>query len=279
MSPIVIGLLLASALIHAGWNALVRSGKDRLWSISIISLVGGIAAIPFAMILGPPALPSWPYILLSSLLQIGYCLFLVRAYRDGELASVYPIARGSAPLMVTLGAALFAGELPDNLGLTGIFLVSFGIIFLALGNRNTRPDTMSILAALAAGLFIASYMVVDGLGVRLSENAIGYAAWQAVIAGFLIPLSYVAIRRRPPHRPSGKDGAMVVVAGLLGTLGYCIAVWAMSLTTMGGVSAIRETSILFAALIGTLILGEKMTVPKLLGAVTITSGVLFLSIG
>ena len=277
MSPIVVGLLLASALIHASWNAIVRSGEDRLWSISIICLVGGMAALPFALTLEPPATPSWPYIILSSLLQIGYCLFLVRAYRDGELASVYPIARGSAPLLVTLGAVLFAGELPDGIGLTGIGLISLGIILLTLGNN--RPDTKSILAALAAGLFIASYMVVDGLGVRLAKSATGYAAWQAVVAGFLIPLSYVVIRQQAPSPPRGKEGVLVVVAGLLGTLGYCIAVWAMSLTTMGGVSAIRETSILFAALIGTFYLGEKMTPQKLLGAITVTGGVVCLSIG
>ncbi|MEP2988349.1 MAG: DMT family transporter [Parasphingorhabdus sp.] len=255
----------------------MRSGEDRLWSIAIICLVGGGAALPFAVVLEPPASSSWPYLILSSILQIGYCLFLVRAYRDGELASVYPIARGSAPLLVTLGAALFAGELPSYVGLTGIALVSLGIILLTLGSN--RPDTKSILAALAAGLFIASYMVVDGLGVRLAGSATGYAAWQAVVAGFLIPLSYVAIRRRAPSLPRGKDGALVVVAGLLGTLGYCIAVWAMSLTTMGGVSAIRETSILFAALIGAFVLREKMTLKKILGAMTVTGGVICLSIG
>lgn len=277
MSPIVVGLLLASALIHASWNAIVRSGEDRLWSISIICLVGGTAALPFAFAFEPPASASWPYLILSSLLQIGYCLFLVRAYRDGELASVYPIARGSAPLLVTLGAVLFAGELPSSIGLIGIGLVCLGILFLALGNN--RPDAKSIFAALAAGVFIASYMVVDGLGVRVAESATGYAAWQAVVAGFLIPISYVVIRRRAPSLPRGTEGAMVVVAGLLGTLGYCIAVWAMSLTTMGGVSAIRETSILFAALIGTFYLREKMTLQKLLGAITVTGGVVFRSIG
>ncbi len=277
MSPIVVGLLLASALIHASWNAVVKSGEDRLWSIAIICLVGGSAALPFAFFLEPPASASWPYLVLSSLLQIGYCLFLVRAYRDGDLASVYPIARGSAPLLVTLGAALFAGELPGYLSLIGIVLVSLGILFLAMGNN--RPDTKSIFAALAAGLFIASYMVVDGLGVRVAESATGYAAWQAVVAGFLIPISYVAIRRRAPSLPRGKEGALVVVAGLLGTLGYCIAVWAMSLTTMGGVSAIRESSILFAALIGIFFLSEKMTLQKIVGAITVTGGVVFLSIG
>jgi drug/metabolite transporter (DMT)-like permease len=277
MSPLVIGLLLASALIHAIWNAIVRNGEDRFWSLAIICLVGAIAALPFALALGVPAAASWPYLILSASLQIGYSLFLVRAYRDGDLSAVYPIARGSAPLLVTLGAALLAGELPNTAGLAGIACVSTGIILLTLGSN--RPDPKSTAAALATGVFIASYMVVDGLGVRLSEGATSYAAWQAVVAGILIPLSFVIIRRRTPRLPRGKEGMLVVGAGILGTLGYCIAVWAMSRTTMGGVSAIRETSILFAALIGTFVLRERMTLHKALGALVITAGVVCLSAG
>lgn len=277
MSPIVIGLLLASALIHAVWNAIVRNGEDRFWSLAIICLVGAIAALPFAIALGPPATPSWPYLILSSVLQIGYCLFLVRAYRDGDLSSVYPIARGSAPLLVTLGAAVVAGEWPNDAGLMGILCVSFGIVLLTLGNN--RPDAKSAAAALATGVFIAGYMVVDGVGVRLSDSATSYAAWQAVVAGVLISLSFIVIRRRVPGLPHGKEGALVIGAGILGTLGYCIAIWAMSRSPMGGVSAVRETSILFAALIGTFILREKMTVQKALGALTVTIGVVCLSVG
>lgn len=275
MSPVVIGLLLASAFVHAVWNAIVRSGEDRFWSLAIICLVGAMAALPFAIILGLPAAASWPYLILSSVLQIGYCLFLVRAYRDGDLSSVYPIARGSAPLLVTLGAAVVAGELPNTAGLTGICLVSSGILLLTLG--SSRPDAKSTVAAFATGVFIASYMVVDGLGVRLSQSATSYAAWQAVAAGFLIPASYGVIRRRAPGLPRGKEGALVVGAGVLGTLGYCIAVWAMSRSTMGGVSAIRETSIVFAALIGTFVLNEKMTPQKFLGVLVVAAGVVCLS--
>jgi drug/metabolite transporter (DMT)-like permease len=229
------------------------------------------------MVLGVPASPSWSYLVLSSLLQIGYCLFLVRAYRDGELSSVYPIARGSAPLLVTLGAALVAGELPNTVGLMGIACVSLGIILLTLGGN--RPDSKSTVAAFTTGIFIASYMVVDGLGVRVSEGATSYAAWQAVVAGLLIPLSFIIIRRRAPSLPRGREGILVIGAGILGTLGYGIAVWAMSRSTMGGVSAIRETSILFAALIGTFVLHEKMTLQKILGALTVTAGVVCLSAG
>ncbi|MDG5749167.1 EamA family transporter [Qipengyuania sp. XHP0207] len=276
MSPVIVTLLLASAMIHAGWNAHVKSGTDRLWSISIISLFGAIAALPFAALLQPPALVSLPYILLSSLLQVGYCLFLVRAYDHGDLAQVYPIARGSAPLLVTIGAAIFAGELPHTIGLVGILLVSVGIFSLAVGRYRTH--TKSLVSAIAAGAFIASYMVVDGLGVRASGSPTGYASWQAAFAGFLIPLAFIVIRRKAPVIPTGKEGASLIFAGVLSALAYCVAVWAMSDAKMGAVSALRETSILFAALFSALALREKMTPGKLIGAVSVTAGVVCFAI-
>lgn len=276
MSALVVTLLLLSAIVHAAWNAILKGGDDRLWAISVITLVGAVALFPFALILGPPGRPSVPYLVLSSVLQIGYCLFLIRAYRDADLASVYPIARGSAPLLVTFGAALFAREIPSELALIGIGGVSFGLMLLVLGTG--RPDLKSALAALTAGLFIASYMVVDGLGVRVADDALSYAAWQAVCAGILIPLSYVVIRRRLPPPPRGWEGTKIIAAGIFGTVGYCIAVWAMSMSNMGGVSAIRETSILFAALFGVVMLREQITLSKLAGAITVTAGVVCLSL-
>ncbi len=277
MSPTVVGLLLAAALLHAAWNAILRSGEDRLWSISVICAVGAVAALPFALLLAPPARESWPYLALSALLQIGYCLFLVRAYRDGHLAHVYPIARGTAPLLVTIGAAIFARELVSGQAMVGVGLVSCGIMILALG--TSRPDPRSTAAALAAGMFIASYMVVDGLGVRVAHHATGYAAWQAVLTGLLMPLVYLAIRRRLPAVPRGKPGLLVVAAALFGVLGYCVAIWAMSRAPMGQVSALRETSILFAALIGAVALRERITPRKIAGAIAVTTGIAFLAAG
>lgn len=207
---------------------------------------------------------------------VGYCLFLIRAYRDGDLASVYPIARGSPPLLVTLAAAVFARELPGAATLTGIALISIGILILTSGSK--RPDTKTSIAALTAGGFIASYMVVDGLGVRVAYSALEYAAWQAVVAGTFIPLTYMLIRRRWLTIPTKKDGATALIAGTLSTLGYCIAVWAMSLTSMGGVSALRETSIVFAAIIGVLFLKEQLSIQKFLCAFAVTMGVIFMSL-
>jgi drug/metabolite transporter (DMT)-like permease len=275
MSTSIILLLVASAVIHAAWNALVKSGQDRLWSIAVISLFGSIAALPFAIGFGPPDEASVPYLLLSAGIQIGYCLFLVRAYEHGDLAQVYPIARGSAPLLVTIGATLFAGELPTAIGLAGIALVSTGIFALASGKESASPK--AVLLALSTGAFIASYMVVDGLGVRLSRNAAGYAAWQATLAGFVIPLAFIGIRRRLFKIPRGREGSTLAIAGALSALAYCVAVWAMNESPMGGVSALRETSILFATVIGTIFLREKMTIRVVSGAIVITLGVVLLS--
>jgi drug/metabolite transporter (DMT)-like permease len=277
MSPTIVGLLLASALIHASWNAILRSGDDRFWSMAIMCFVGSLTALPFTLFVAAPTIASWPYIALSSLLQIGYALFLIRSYRDGHLAHVYPIARGSAPLLVTIGAAIFAGELPQFWALIGIVLVSVGIVTLMLGAH--RPSPHSVISALITGLFIAGYMVIDGLGIRASGNAWGYVIWQASISGSSIMAAFLVVRRKPGTLPRGRIGMLTFAAGILATLGYGIAVWAMSMTAMGGVSAIRETSILFAALIGTFILKEALTVQKITGALAVTAGVICLSLG
>ena len=275
MTPFVAGLLLVAAVLHATWNAILRSGSDRLWSITIMSAVGALFALPFALALPKPDAASWPYLALSAALQVGYCLFLVRAYRDGHLAHVYPIARGTAPLLVTLGAAIFAGERVGGWGLIGVVLVSGGIMILGLG--KDRPDVRSTVAALAAGAFIASYMVTDGVGVRASAHATGYAAWQAVAQGAAMPLMYRAIRHRPPTLPKGWSGAQVVAAAIMGAFGYCVVIWAMSRNAMGQVSALRETSILFAALIGAVFLREPITPRRMLGGAVIASGAVCLS--
>ncbi len=276
MSPFVIGLLLAAAVIHATWNAMVKGSSDRLLSICVISLFGALATLPFLFAFEPPDSASWPYMLASAALQIGYALFLIRAYSYGDLAQVYPIARGSAPLLVTLGAFIVAGELPQAFDLTGIALVCLGILALASGQGRASPR--AVATAIATGGFIAGYMVIDGLGVRLAGSAEGYAAWQALIGNGLVASLYLVIRRRPMPVPRGKDGLQIATAGMLGALGYCIAVWAMSQSGMGNVSALRETSIVFAALVGVAFLGEEMTGLKWAGVVSVAAGVFCFSL-
>lgn len=279
MAPLTVALLLFAALLHASWNAILRGGSDRLWSISVMAALGGAFAVALALILRwpAPAMASWPYMGLSALLQVGYCLFLVRAYRDGHLAHVYPVARGTAPLAVTLGAWLVAGEHPTGPALAGVLLVCAGIMTLALG--RDRPDVRTLGAAVACGAFIASYMIVDGLGVRRSGHPLSYAAWGSAVQGLAILLSFVAIRRRLPERPGGPAGAATMIGAVISTLGYGIALWAMSGSLMAQVSALRETSVLFAAVLGALFLREPMSVRRILGGVSIAAGAICLATG
>ena len=275
MSLVALFLLLAAAAIHAGWNALVKSEADRLRSIAILAVFGTLAALPLTLFVTPPAIASWPFMLASGMLQVGYCFFLVRAYDHGDLVSVYPIARGSAPVFVTLGAAFFVREWPDDLGLAGIALVASGVFALALGAN--RPEPKAIQAALVTGLFVASYTIVDGLGVRASGSALGYVVWQASLAGALIVIAFVVARRTVPKLPPGKAGISLAIAGILSALAYGISVWAMSIAAMGEVSAVRETSILFAALFGAVFLKERFTWQMTIGVFAVAAGVACLS--
>ena len=277
MSPLVIGLVLGAALLHASWNAILRGGADRLWSISVMAAIGGAMAVVLALVLRWPAPDpaSWPYMAASAALQVGYCLFLVRAYRDGHLAHVYPVARGTAPLAVTLGAWLVAGEHLTAAALAGVLLVCAGIMTLAIG--RDRPDRRTIGAAIACGLFIACYMIVDGLGVRRSGHPLSYAAWAMGVAGLAILLAFVAIRRRLPELPRGKAGAGALIGAAISTLGYGIALWAMSGALMAQVSALRETSILFAAVLGALFLREPFSFRRIVGGISIAAGAICLA--
>lgn len=275
MSFFALILLLCAAAIHAGWNALVKSEADRLRSITILAVFTVLAALPLTLFVPVPAAASWPFLLASSLIQVFYCHLLVRAYDHGGLASVYPIARGSAPVFVTMGAFVFAREIPPFLSMVGIALVSCGIFALAMGRE--RGDHKAIIAALTTGAFVAAYTVTDGIGVREAGSALGYVVWQASVAGMLIVASFVVVRRKAPALPRGKGGAALALAGVLSAVAYGISVWAMSIAAMGPVSAVRETSILFAALFAAIFLKERFTWQKTLGVLAVTLGVICLS--
>ena len=278
MAPLTVALLLVAALLHASWNAILRGGADRLWSITVMAALGGAMAVAFDLVMGwpAPARASWPFMAGSAVLQAGYCLFLVRAYRDGHLGHAYPIARGTAPLLVTLGAWALAGEHLTGPSLAGVLLVSAGILVLAMG--RDRPDLKTIAAAMATGAFIAGYMVVDGFGVRRSGHALAYASWGSGVQGLAILMTFVAVRRRLPETPRGRGGLAPVIGALISTLAYSVVLWAMSRSPMGQVSALRETSILFAAVLGALFLGEPVSLRRILGGVAIAAGAVCLTV-
>ncbi|MCS3408038.1 DMT family transporter [Serratia sp. AKBS12] len=270
----IILLTLFAALLHASWNTLLRGGTDRWWSMTIMCITIAVIcalAIPFIPL---PASASWWYALLSALLHVGYNLCLIRSYRSGELGQTYPIARGSAPLLVTCAAAMLAGEKIEPHALGGIVLVSMGILVLAFRGRKLALPNLHY--ALATGVFIAAYSVVDGMGVRLSGNALSYTVWMSALWGILMPALYIARRDRKSllHWQPGVGRA--IAGGAVSLLAYGIIIHAMAAAPMGAVSALRETSVLFAALLGYLFLGERLTLKKMLACTVIAAGIVII---
>jgi drug/metabolite transporter (DMT)-like permease len=272
----LIALVLFAAILHAAWNALLKSGADRFRAMVIMSVASGLVPLPMLLVLPAPDAASWPAILISAVIHIAYNLFLVAAYRHGDLGQVYPVARGASPLLVTLGALVLAGEHPDFLRLLGIALVSFGIISLAHG-WNAGGPRKGLPVALATGVLIAGYTVTDGLGGRLSGAPISYAAWLFVIDAIPMPLIYWATRRDGPAlfdlTPATIKAAL---GGVVSLAAYAIVIYAASVAPMGGVSALRETSVVFAALIGKLFLDEVLTRRRLLACATVGAGAILL---
>ncbi|WDZ94119.1 DMT family transporter [Herbaspirillum sp. WKF16] len=269
----IVLLILFAALLHASWNALLRAGHDRLWSMTVMCLAVALASAAAALFLAPPASASWGYAALSAVLHVGYNLFLVRSYRAGDLGQSYPIARGSSPILVTIGASLFAGEKVGAGALIGIALVSGGIVCLAF--RGRKLEASSLRYALGTGCFIAAYSVADGIGVRLSGAPMAYTAWMCALWGILMPAVYVGLRGWPGvgNLLAVRPGFGAAFAGgLVSLLAYGIVIYAMSNAPMGAVSALRETSVLFAALIGYLFLGESLGIPRLLACAAIAAG-------
>ena len=277
MSPLVVALVLGAALMHATWNAILHADDDRLWSMALMCTISASSALPFALALPRPDPASWPFIAASAVVQIVYCLFLVRAYRSGELSQIYPIARGSAPFLAALGAAVFAHERLGPVALTGVACVSVGVISLARGKNRADPAAVAI--AVATGSMIAVYTVIDGIGARLSHDAYAYTAWLFVCQGAPMPLLYMLIRRRAFALPLTRQTLATAFGGLISAMSYGAVILAMTLTRLGAVAALREVAILFAVLIGQVFLNERLHPARLAAGAVIASGAVCLALG
>lgn len=270
----ITALVLLAALLHASWNALLKGGEDRFWSITIMGVATALACAALLPFFPLPHMASWTCILISALLHIGYNAFLVRAYRSGEFGAAYPVARGSSPMLVTLGAAVLANEAPGMKALAGILLVSIGIISLAFRGRRL-PET-GIFYALGTGFFIAAYSVTDGIGGRLSGNAVSYTLWMSFLEGLMaIPLYLTWRRDWHLWRGTSRTGT-AAFGGVVSLLAYGIVIFAMTKAPMGSVSALRETSVLFAVLLGRIFFAEQLTARRIVSVLVIAAGALCL---
>ena len=274
MSLWIVALVLSTAVLHAGWNAVLRHGRDGLWTFTLIATGGAALSSAFLPFLPLPRPASLPFLAASFLLHTAYSVLLILAYRWGDLGAVYPVARGSAPPLVTAGAAIFAHEYLGAAPLAAIAVVSLGIIALSRDHLAAAAPPRAVAAALATGMVIASYSVVDGMGARLAGHPLAYAFWLEAVD--FLPWPFVLLARRGTLRGSRAapgDGARAALGGAVSIIAYALVLWAMTLAPLGIVSALRETSVVFAALIGWLFLGERLSWRRLGACCLIAAGI------
>lgn len=276
MSATVVGLVLFAALLHASWNALLKSGGDRLQAIVVIQLAHVVVALPILPFLPMPAPASWPFLIASALIHLAYYMLLITAYRHGDLGEVYPIARGLSPVLSTVIAVLAFGEWLNPVAVGGILLVSIGIMMLR--NSGLRPmSRKGFAAAIALGISVAGYTVVDAAGGRLSGYAVAYAVWLFLLDAPAICIYYF-VTRGVRLSIARADLVKSIIGSMLAMVAYSIAIWASSVAPVGAVSALRETGVLFAALLGWMFLGESLTGRRLIACSAVALGAVLVAL-
>jgi drug/metabolite transporter (DMT)-like permease len=271
--------VLLAAVLHAVWNSFVKAGRDRLASMTVIAITGGVLVAPGVALLPLPAAPSIGYLVGSVLTHLVYFFFLIRAYRFGDLSRVYPMARGIAPPAVAILAAFAAGEVPNRREIAGIALVSFGIASLVFDSTGARraDDRLWFWLALLTGATIALYTVIDGMGARRAGDALSYIVWLHMGDAVMLTIVSRVRRGRAIWRAVRGEAGVGALAGIMATLAYGIVIYAMSRGAMAYVSALRETSVVIAALIGTVVLGEEGTARRVAAAAVVAAGVILMS--
>lgn len=297
MTGFVFGAILCAALLHAAWNALIKSGVDKALDTALVHGIGTLVAVPLVAFayhaVGPLAPAAWPWLIASVLIHFAYYAALAAAYRHGDLSLAYPLMRGSAPLLVALAGVPLLGERLSPQAWAGVLGISLGVLALGLSAGARRPvatpgsstpatvarPSRAVALALANAVVIALYTIVDGLGVRAAGNAWLYVGTLFLLDG-LPYLLFVLWRRGPRRGEACRHMARrwpLATLGALASLGsYAIALWAMTQAPVATVAALRETSVLFAALIGVLLLREPFGWRRAAGTLVILAGVMTL---
>ena len=267
--PVVLAVL-CGALLHASWNALVKSGGDKAVDTALLHVLAALMALPILLWVGLPPPVALPFIGISMVVHVGYYTALVGAYRHGDLGLTYPIMRGVAPLLVALGSTAFIGEVPTPIAWFGILGITCGVALVGLAHPGETLHHRKALAfAFANAAIIAVYTIVDGLGVRAAGSALRYVMLLFVLDGIAYPLGVWLRRSAEGRRAIVRHVRTRWPLALLGagaSMGsYAIALWAMTRAPVASVAALRETSVLFAALLGTLLLKERFGVQRAAG--------------
>ncbi len=275
----VAAAVLFGALLHAGWNALIKSSSDKALDTALLQVLGSAVGLPLVALVGWPPAQAWPYIAASVAIHLGYYSALSRAYQHGELGLAYPLMRGTAPLLVALSTAAAVGEAPSALSWAGVLGVCAGVLALGL-SRQAFQAPRSVGFALANAVIIAAYTITDALGVRASGDALQYVAALYVVHGWPFALLVLARRGGAAFRAYARTRWHLAAVGALASMvSYGIALWAMTRAPVATVAALRETSVLFAALLGTWLLREAFTPQRAAGTALILAGVVALRLG
>ncbi len=282
--------VLAAAVTHATWNAIAHGIKDQTLAFALIGVGGTAVSVPLVIVAAMPRSASWPYLLASVVIHVFYNLLLMQCYRLGEFSQVYPLARGVSPLVVTILAAVFVHEHLALPQIAGVIVVSAGLAFLVFGGRRApagghggvvppgQQSQGAFLAAVGTGLTIAAYTTVDGVGVRLSASPVGYIGWLIMLESLCVPLFALIRRREVLLKQPRRILLSGLAAGALSVLAYGLVLWAQTRGALAPIAALRETSVIFGAIIGTVIFREPFGRTRITATVLVVAGIVLLNL-
>jgi drug/metabolite transporter (DMT)-like permease len=274
METYVFVAVLIAAACHASWNAVIKFGLDPFTTTALIAIMSGLVAAPLVPVFGLPPAAAWPWVIASVILHLGYYVGLTEAYRSGDMGQVYPIARGSAPLMTATASTLLLGEALGLAASLGIAVLACGIFLMSLrGGRDiAKLDRRAVGFALFTAVTICGYSLVDGIGARTAGNAHAYTAALFVCDGLSMAAFALVRRGSGVVVDMGRNWKAGLIGGALSLVAYWIAIWAMTVAPIALVAALRETSVLFGALIAVVVLREPLRATRIAAAVLIVAG-------
>jgi drug/metabolite transporter (DMT)-like permease len=277
VSLAIVFLVLLAGLVHAVWNAMAKGIASQSTSFALMNTGIAVASWIALPLIGVPRAAAWPFVLASVTCHIGYELFLMGSYQRANFSRAYPIARGVAPLLVSMGGLVFANEHLDAVGVLGIFLIVVGVVSLAYVRNSSKLDRVGIYWAMSTGVAIAVYTVVDGIGVRRSHDALRYAV---VLFALQSTLWVVAVVLRRGWRWSDNPATISVglLAGLMSLVAYTMVLYAQTRAPLGIVSALRETGVVWAAAIGVVFFKEGKARAIMVPALVVVAGIALVSL-